>query len=109
MPHILYVYTNTTVRYDPTVPQLLEARHRCRGLAADFNQVDAKKYSYDQIGEVRMEILKKLVGRVGEGTFIEPPFMPDYGCNMIIGKDCFFNWKSVFHPFLQKSISLTNS
>ncbi|OJJ78973.1 sugar O-acetyltransferase [Aspergillus glaucus CBS 516.65] len=78
--------------YDPTVPQLLEARHRCRGLAADFNQVDAKKYSYDQIGNVRMEILKKLVGRIGEGTFIEPPFMPDYGCNMIIGRDCFFNW-----------------
>lgn len=74
------------------MPQLLEARHRCRGLAADFNQVDPKKYSYDEIGDVRMEILKKLVGRVGEGTFIEPPFMPDYGCNMIIGKNCFMNW-----------------
>ncbi|ODM17651.1 hypothetical protein SI65_07326 [Aspergillus cristatus] len=78
--------------YNPTVPRLLEARHRCRGLAADFNQVDAKKHTYDKIGDVRMEILKKLIGRVGEGTFIEPPFMPDYGCNMIIGKDCFFNW-----------------
>lgn len=108
MPHILYIYTNAA-RYDPTVPQLLEARHRCRGLATDFNQVDTKKYSYDQIGDVRMEILKKLVGRIGEGTFIEPPFMPDYGCNMIIGKNCFFNWKFVSHPFLQKRISLMSS
>jgi len=88
---------------------LLEARHRCRGLVADFNQVDAKKYTYDKIGDVRMEILNKLVGRVGEGTFIEPPFMPDYGCNMIIGKDCFFNWKSVSRSLCKTCIALTSS
>jgi acetyltransferase-like isoleucine patch superfamily enzyme len=43
-----------------------------------------------------MELLRELVGKVGEGTFIEPPFMPDYGCNISIGKECFVNFKSVF-------------
>lgn len=82
-------------RYDPTVPQLLEARHRCRALMADHNLMDPRTISYDKIGEARLEVLKKALGRVGEGTFIEPPFMPDYGCNIIIGKNCFVNWKYV--------------
>ena len=49
--------------------------------------------TYDKIGDKRLELLRKLVGKVGDGTFIEPPFLPDYGCNTVIGKDCFFNWK----------------
>ena len=89
-------------RYDPTVPKLLEARHRCRALMADHNLMDPRTISYDKIGEARLEVLTKALGRVGEGTFIEPPFMPDYGCNIIIGKNCFLNWKCVFQfmPFL---------
>ncbi|KAJ6086445.1 hypothetical protein N7467_005359 [Penicillium canescens] len=78
--------------YNPTIPQLLEARHRCRGLAADYNNLDTKTVTYDKIADVRLELLRKLVGRVGDGTFIEPPFLPDYGSNISIGKDCFFNW-----------------
>ncbi|KAK5729816.1 hypothetical protein LTS12_027289 [Elasticomyces elasticus] len=78
--------------YDPTVPKLLEARHRCRALMADHNLMDPRSISYDKIGDARLEVLKKALGSVGEGTFIEPPFMPDYGCNIIIGKNCFLNW-----------------
>ncbi|KAL1953860.1 hypothetical protein VTO42DRAFT_2084 [Malbranchea cinnamomea] len=78
--------------YNPLYPQLQEARHRCRGRAADFNSVDTKKVPYDKIAEVRMSLLRELVGRVGNNTFIEPPFMPDYGCNTVIGNDVFINW-----------------
>ena len=76
----------------------MEARHRCRGVMAEYNQLDPRTVSYDKIGDVRLEILKKIIGRVGEGTFIEPPFMPDYGCNISIGKNCFVNWKYVSQP-----------
>jgi acetyltransferase-like isoleucine patch superfamily enzyme len=85
-------------RYNPNTPKLLEARHRCRGLTADYNDLDTKTVSYDQIVDKRLELLRKLVGRVGNGTFVEPPFRPDYGCNMIIGRDCFINWGSVYRP-----------
>ncbi|KAJ5349476.1 hypothetical protein N7541_007203 [Penicillium brevicompactum] len=78
--------------YNPNIPQLLEARHLCRGLAADYNNLDTKTVTFDKIGDKRLELLRKLVGKVGDGTFIEPPFLPDYGCNTVIGKDCFFNW-----------------
>lgn len=79
--------------YNPLLPRLMEGRHRCRILTADYNQLDPRTVSYDKIAETRFELLKKLVGRVGEGTFVEPPFMPDYGCNVVIGRDCFLNWK----------------
>ncbi|KAJ5765973.1 uncharacterized protein N7511_003589 [Penicillium nucicola] len=78
--------------YNPMIPQLLEGRHRCRGLAADYNNLDTKTVTYDKIGDVRLALLRKVVGKVGDGTFIEPPFLPDYGSNISIGKDCFFNW-----------------
>ncbi|GAD97660.1 O-acetyltransferase, putative [Paecilomyces variotii No. 5] len=78
--------------YNPTAPKLLEARHHCRGVTADYNNLDTKTIPYDQIAEKRLELLRKVVGKVGDGTFIEPPFLPDYGCNIVIGKDCFINW-----------------
>ncbi|OJJ75770.1 hypothetical protein ASPBRDRAFT_381142 [Aspergillus brasiliensis CBS 101740] len=78
--------------YNPNKPELLEARHRCRGLAADYNNLDTKTIPYDQISDKRLELLRRVVGKVGEGTFVEPPFMPDYGCNIIIGSNCFINW-----------------
>jgi hypothetical protein len=37
-------------------------------------------------------MLGEMLGRVGSGTFIEPPFYPDYGCNVIMGKNCFMNF-----------------
>ncbi|KAJ5351888.1 maltose/galactoside acetyltransferase [Penicillium brevicompactum] len=78
--------------YNPNTPKLLEARHKCRGLATDYNNLDTKTISYDQVFEKRLELLRKLVGKAGDGTFIEPPFLPDYGCNIIIGSQCFINW-----------------
>ncbi|RBQ93716.1 hypothetical protein VDGD_07854 [Verticillium dahliae] len=46
----------------------------------------------DQVAAKRFEILKRWLGFVGEGVFIEPPFTPDYGCNVIIGKNSYMNF-----------------
>ncbi|KAI9706576.1 MAG: hypothetical protein M1836_003583 [Candelina mexicana] len=78
--------------YNPLLSSLLEARHRARGLAADYNNLDTKMISFQDIGQARFQRLEKLVGKVGENTFIEPPFLPDYGCNVSIGADTFINW-----------------
>jgi acetyltransferase-like isoleucine patch superfamily enzyme len=67
-------------------------------VANDYNNLDTKAVSWKEIGERRFELLKNVVGRVGKGTFVEPPFWPDYGCNIVIGKECFVNFKYVSSP-----------
>ncbi|KAA8651226.1 hypothetical protein EYZ11_005189 [Aspergillus tanneri] len=78
--------------YNPNFPRLLEARHRARGVTQDYNNLDTKTVPYDKIHDVRLGMLKHVVGQVGSGTFVEPPFLPDYGCNIRIGEDCFINF-----------------
>ncbi|RAH79662.1 trimeric LpxA-like protein [Aspergillus japonicus CBS 114.51] len=80
------------IMYNPNTPKLLEMRHRCRGLARAFNDLDTMTIPSSQIFETRLALLRQLVGKVGEGTFIEPPFKPDYGCNVVIGSHCFIDW-----------------
>ncbi|KAH7015934.1 putative sugar O-acetyltransferase [Ilyonectria destructans] len=78
--------------YNPLYPKLLEGRHRARGLAYKFNNLDPNTGDYDQIATKRLELLGEILGKVGEGTFIEPPFLPDYGSNISIGENCFMNF-----------------
>ncbi|KAL1859240.1 hypothetical protein Plec18170_002356 [Paecilomyces lecythidis] len=53
--------------YNPNAPKLLEARHRCRSLASDYNSLDTKNIPYSQIFEKRLGLLRKVVGKVGKG------------------------------------------
>jgi maltose O-acetyltransferase len=43
-------------------------------------------------GPLRRQLLEQLVGSVGEGTEIRPPFFVDYGSNIRIGARCFANF-----------------
>jgi maltose O-acetyltransferase len=43
-------------------------------------------------GPLRRQLLQQLVGSVGEGTEIRPPFFVDYGSNIRIGARCFANF-----------------
>ncbi|KAM5343327.1 hypothetical protein ACJ41O_014293 [Fusarium nematophilum] len=78
--------------YNPLHPKLLEGRHKARGLTYKFNNLDPNSGDYEQIAAKRLELLAGILGKVGEGTFIEPPFTPDYGSNISIGKNCFMNF-----------------
>lgn len=62
-------------------------------MVSDYNNLSPKSVGYEKIVEVRYKLLEEVVGKVGEGTFIEPPFTVDYGCNVSIGKNCFANFK----------------
>jgi len=44
----------------------------------------------------REEMLKGIMGRIGSGSFIEPPVNIDYGCNITIGDNFYSNFKCVF-------------
>lgn len=78
--------------YNPNVPQLLEARHQARCKAYKYNNVDPNQFRQQEAASMRSKLLADLLGRVGTGCVIEPPFRPDYGCNIVMGNDCFINW-----------------
>ena len=39
-----------------------------------------------------LEIVNELFGRSDETTFVNPPFLCDYGSNIEVGKNCFINY-----------------
>lgn len=49
----------------------------------------------ESLAEGRCGILKELIGQIGKGVDIDPPFRVDYGCNIVIGDDFYANFKCV--------------
>lgn len=71
--------------YDSRDPELLALAHRARALLARF----AALPSTDVTG--RHALLRDLLGAVGDGVWIEPPFFCDYGAHVSIGDGTFVN------------------
>ncbi|OHE96857.1 nodulation protein L [Colletotrichum orchidophilum] len=86
--------------YDPLDPILSEGRHRARCLTREFNEIDHRKFTFQEVGKKKKEILQRMLGKLGEGSFIEAPLSVNYGCNVFLGKDSFISFKYVF-PALQ--------
>jgi maltose O-acetyltransferase len=76
--------------YNTRDPTLLATAHRARTLLAEFSALPSTD------GEGRHRILSKLLGGLGRGVWIEPPFFCDYGENIYIGADSFINVNCVF-------------
>lgn len=67
-------------------PRIAEASARAFGLAAEYNATTSRD------GVRRRELLVELLGAIGEGTEIRPPFFVDYGSQIRIGARCFANF-----------------
>jgi maltose O-acetyltransferase len=67
-------------------PELAEAAARALDLVSAYNTTTARQ------GPLRRRLLEELLGEVGEGTEIRPPFHVDYGANLRIGARCFANF-----------------
>jgi maltose O-acetyltransferase len=76
--------------YNSRDPALLAIAHRARALLREFSGTP----STDADG--RQRILGELLGGLGSGVWIEPPFFCDYGENIFIGEDSFINVNCVF-------------
>src|ERR1700753_1881298 len=54
---------------------------------------------YNQVGmhetTDHWQMLKSILGKMGEGSWIEPPFYCDYGFNITTGKDFYMNFDCV--------------
>lgn len=75
--------------YDASDPQLVQERLRARELLKALN--DSHPDDHDQ----RQTLLAQLLGAMGEGVHIEPPFYCDYGSHILIGSRVFLNFGCV--------------
>lgn len=71
-------------------PQLAADHMRCMDLLDRYHAVAGR----DDAG--RRAVLAELLGAIGEGTVIQPPFRCDYGYNVHIGSRSFVNYGAVF-------------
>jgi maltose O-acetyltransferase len=76
--------------YLATDPELMAARVRARDLWQRLNVLAAGAV------EERAALLRELLGSVGPGATIEPPFYCDYGTQVHLGADVFVNFNCVF-------------
>lgn len=71
--------------YSSSDSELVSMRNRARRLCRSFNETDPG----DRAGRAR--VLGELLGSVGEGVWIEPPFFCDYGTHISMGRDVYVN------------------
>ena len=79
--------------YSAADPELAAARLRARQLTHQFNTASPAAPDY---AAAQLSLLRQLLGRMGEGGWVEAPFRCDYGGNISVG-DCFYaNFGCVF-------------
>lgn len=72
--------------YRPGDAQLAAARARAQALMRDYNRTIVGE------DDIRGPILDRLLGGRGPGCAIRTPFSVDYGVNIFLGRDVFFNY-----------------
>ena len=75
--------------YDSGDPELMGMRVNARSLLQEYNQLPYERSRREQL-------LKKLLGEIGEQGDIQTPFYCDYGSNTFIGHHFFANFNCVF-------------
>lgn len=71
--------------YAGSESEFLDEVRRAKDLCYRYNQLPPMDFP------AQREILEKLLGDIGEGTVIYPPFWCDYGYNIHFGKGCLAN------------------
>lgn len=75
--------------YQASDPELIQERLQARELMQLLNSSALAE------PENRVSLIQKLVGKAGKNPWIEVPFYCDYGYNIQMGEDCFFNFNCV--------------
>ena len=73
--------------YEPGDQELTADRERCADLTRRFNAEPDES--------TRDELLRELLGSVGEDAYVRPPFYCDYGYNLALGPRTFLNFNCV--------------
>lgn len=84
--------------YNAADPQLRSERRIARLHIKNYNE------STDEQILLRKEILRDLIGGYSKGLYIEPPFYCDYGRNIFVGENVYFNFNCVVLDITQVTI-----
>lgn len=76
--------------YDTTDTELRAISNKAKRLMYIYNSVVPEN------NEKRKEVLKQLLGSVGENVRVNQPFYVDYGCNIYLGDNSFINLNCTF-------------
>lgn len=76
--------------YNANDPQLVRMRADARDLLDQLN-TSVRDVKADE----RLEVCRKIFGRVGKGLWLQPPFYCDYGKNIELGDNVYFNFNCV--------------
>ncbi len=75
--------------YDPDDPELVADRERARELTDQYNRTTPDD------PDRRRRLLADLLGGLGDGCHVEPPFRCDYGYNIHVGENVYVNFDCV--------------
>lgn len=76
--------------YNANDAELTRMRKEVRGLLSQLNQSVQDVRS----GE-RLILCEKIFGKIGKGLWLQPPFFCDYGKNIELGENVYFNFNCV--------------
>lgn len=75
--------------YDALDPLLVQMRERARELCRALNETKEAERAE------RRALLQQLLGAGGDSVWIQPPFFCDYGANIRLGANVYFNFNCV--------------
>ncbi|WP_158882911.1 sugar O-acetyltransferase [Amycolatopsis anabasis] len=75
--------------YRDNDPELVAERRRAQALLDEFNATTAEE------SDRREVVLRKLLGRLGDGSWVMPRFQCDYGYLIEIGSNSFLNYDAI--------------
>ena len=84
--------------YNASDPALAEERKIARLLCNKFN------FTTGGEKDLRMKILKELIPHQGSALTIEPPFFCDYGTNISVGNNVYFNYNCTVLDIMKVTI-----
>ncbi len=75
--------------YFPNDEELIKLRERARNIFYEFNQTKSSET------DKRKALLNELLMSKADNFVVEPPFFCDYGFNIKVGKNVFFNFNCI--------------
>jgi maltose O-acetyltransferase len=75
--------------YDPFDSELVRARNRARDLCQVLNATGESQQ------DERRRVVRELFGAGGDSVWMQPPFYCDYGSNILLGEQVFFNFNCI--------------